>query len=118
MSEIDVIKERIKAAMESQGTYSEDLDLCIDLCAGSYQAFKIALNDITKKKKAYVVELSREGNKKLVAHPSFKILFDSLEVTRKALGELGLTLKTLAATEDDEVGELIEDVENAANDGE
>lgn len=118
MSEIDIIKAKIKKAMESQGTYSDDLDLCIYLCAGSYQAFKIALNDIAKKKKAYVVELSREGNKKLVAHPSFKILFDSLEVTRKALRELGLTLQTLSATEDDEVGKLIEDVENAAHDGE
>lgn len=118
MSEIDGIKERIKAAMESQGTYSEDLDLCIFLCAGSYLAFKIALGDITKRKKAYVTEVTRENNKKLVAHPSFKILFDSLEVTRKALRELGLTLQTLSATEDDEVGKLIEDVENAAGDGE
>lgn len=118
MSEIDAIKEQIKTAMESQGTYSEDLDLCIYLCAGSYQAFRIALKDISKRKKAYVEELTREGNKKLVAHPSFKILFDSLEVTRKALRELGLTLQTLSATEDDEVGKLIEDVENAAHDGE
>lgn len=118
MSEIDAIKEQIKTAMESQGTYTEDLDLCIYLCAGSYQAFKIALKDIAKRKKAYVEELTREGNKKLVAHPSFKILFDSLEVTRKALGELGLTLKTLAASDGDEVEELINEVEKAGKDGE
>lgn len=118
MGKIDAIKEQIKTAMESQGTYSEDLDICIDLCAGAYQAFNIALRDISKLKKAYVEEITRENNKKLAAHPSFKTLFDSLEATRRALGELGLTLKTLAASDDDEVNELIEDVEKAGKDGE
>ena len=35
MCDLDDIKEKIRAAMESQGTYTEDLDLCITLCAGS-----------------------------------------------------------------------------------
>ena len=118
MSEIDAIKEQIKTAMVSQGTYSEDLDLCIYLCAGSYQAFRISLKDIAKRKKAYVEELTREGNKKLVAHPSFDVLFKSLEVTRKALCELKLTLKTLSSLEDDDVNELIDEVEKASEDGE
>lgn len=34
MCDLDDIKEKIRAAMESQGTYTEDLDLCITLCAG------------------------------------------------------------------------------------
>ena len=50
MCDLDDIKEKIRAAMESQGTYTEDLDLCITLCAGSYMAFQIALNDISKKR--------------------------------------------------------------------
>ena len=55
MCDLDDIKEKIRAAMESQGTYTEDLDLCITLCAGSYMAFQIALNDISKKRmKSYV----------------------------------------------------------------
>ncbi|EOA55594.1 hypothetical protein HMPREF1214_03717 [Bacteroides sp. HPS0048] len=116
MIDLDDIKEKIRTAMESQGTYTEDLELCISLCAGSYVAFKIALNDITKKKKSYVIEVSREGNKKLVAHPSFKVLFDSLEVTRKQLRELGLTLQTLSSSDDDEVTDLINEVNKADDD--
>lgn len=116
MIDLDDIKEKIRIAMESQGTYTEDLELCISLCAGSYVAFKIALNDITKKKKSYVIEVSREGNKKLVAHPSFKVLFDSLEVTRKQLRELGLTLQTLSSSDDDEVTDLINEVNKADDD--
>ena len=77
MSDLDDIKEKIRAAMNSQGTYTSDLDLCITLCAGSYIAFKIALNDIAKKKRSFVTEVSREGNKKLVAHPAFKDLMRS-----------------------------------------
>lgn len=118
MSDLDDIKEKIRAAMNSQGTYTSDLDLCITLCAGSYIAFKIALNDIAKKKRSFVTEVSREGNKKLVAHPAFKVLFDALEVTRKQLRELGLTLQTLSASDDDEVNDLINEVDKIDRDGE
>lgn len=117
MSTLDDIKEIIRASMETQGTYTPELDLCIELCAGSYLAFKIALSDISKSRmKSFVKEKSREGNTKLVAHPSFKVLFDSLEVTRKQLRELGLTLQTLASGEDDEVTDLINEVNEADND--
>lgn len=118
MSDLDDIKEKIRAAMNSQGTYTSNLDLCITLCAGSYIAFKIALNDIAKKKRSFVTEVSREGNKKLVAHPAFKVLFDALEVTRKQLRELGLTLQTLSASDDDEVNDLINEVDKIDRDGE
>lgn len=111
---LDDIKEKIRAAMEVQGTYTPELDLCIELCAGSFMAFKIALADISKKRmKSFVKETSREGNTKLVAHPSFKVLFDSLEATRKQLRELGLTLQTLASGEADEVTDLINEVTEA-----
>lgn len=117
MSTLDDIKEIIRASMETQGTYTPELDLCIELCAGSYLAFKIALSDISKSRmKSFVKEKSREGNTKLAAHPSFKVLFDSLEVTRKQLRELGLTLQTLASGEDDEVTDLINEVNEADND--
>ena len=118
MCDLDDIKEKIRAAMNSQGTYTSDLDLCITLCAGSYIAFKIALNDIAKKKRSFVTEVSREGNKKLVAHPAFKVLFDALEVTRKQLRELGLTLQTLSSSDDDEVNDLINEVDKIDRDGE
>ena len=38
MSDLDDIKNKIRNAMTSQGTYIPDLDLCIELCAGSYMA--------------------------------------------------------------------------------
>lgn len=118
MSDLDDIKENIRTAMDSQGTYTPDLELCIELCAGSYMAFKIALADISKKRiKSFVKELSRENNEKLVAHPAFKVLFDSLEVTRKQLRELGLTFQTLSSSDNDEVNDLINEVEKI-DDGE
>ena len=118
MSDLDDIKEKIRNAMESQGTYTEDLDLCITLCAGSYLAFQIALNDISKKRmKSYVKEVSRENNDKLVAHPAFKVFFDSLEVTRKQLRELGLTFQTLSSSDNDEVNDLINEVNKYDNNG-
>ena len=120
MSDLDDIKNKIRDAMTSQGTYIPDLDLCIELCAGSYMAFRIAqiqvrnLSDISKKRmKSFVKEKTREENTKLVAHPAFKVLFDSLEVTRKQLRELGLTLQTLSVSEDDEVNDFINEVNGA-----
>lgn len=116
MGDLDDIKEKIIKAMVSQGTYVSDLDLCVELCAGSYMAFRIALSDISKKRmKSFVEEKTREDNKKLVAHPAFKVLFDALEVTRKQLRELGLTLQTLSATEEDEVNDLMDKVNEAGN---
>lgn len=114
MTSLDEIREKIRAALEDQGTYSPELDMCIELCAGSYLAFKIVLSDISKKNmKSFVKEVTREDNKKLVAHPSFKVFFDSLEATRKQLRELGLTLQTLASNESDEVTDLINEVNEA-----
>ena len=114
MSNLDDIKEHIRTALETQGTYTPELDMCIELCAGSYLAFKITLADISKKSvHSFVKEKSRENNTKLVAHPSFKVLFDALEATRKQLRELGLTLQTLSSGDDDEVTDLINDVERA-----
>lgn len=119
MTDFEDIKQRIRAAMESQGTYSNDLDLCIELCAGAYLAFKIALKDISKRGvHSFVKETSREKNDKLAAHPSFKIFFDSLEVARKQLRELGLTFQTLSSSDDDEVNDLINNVNEAGKDGE
>ena len=116
MGDLEDIKYKISKAMASQGTYTPDLDLCIELCAGSYMAFRIALSDISKSRmKSFVKEKTREENTKLVAHPAFKVLFDALETTRKQLRELGLTLQTLTATEDDEVNDLINKVNEAGD---
>lgn len=119
MTDFDEIKQSIISAMKSQGTYSEDLELCIELCAGAFLAFKIALNDMRKKNvRSFVKEKSREDNTKLSAHPAFKVFYDSLEVARKQLRELGLTFQTLSTGDDDEVNDLINEVTEAGKDGE
>ncbi len=117
MTPLDEIKNRIQTAMKSQGTYSADLDLCIEICAGSCLAFQIALRAIEKRNiRAFIKEVSREGNSKLVAHPVFKVFFDASESARKQLRELGLTLQTVVSSDDDEVNQLINDVEEAGKD--
>ena len=117
MTDLNEIKDLIRSAMISQGTYSPDLDLCIEICAGSYLAFKIALTDLSKKSiRSFVKEESREGHKKLTAHPVFKVFFDASESARKQLRELGLTFQTLSASDDDEVNSLMDAVERVGKD--
>lgn len=118
MSDLDSIKNIIRAAMKSQGTYTEDLELTISDCAGSFIAYRIALGDIVKLKKSYLIEKSREGNKKYVMHPAFPALFKSSANLRQSLGSLGLTLQTLSASDKDEVNDLIDAVNKAGGDGE
>lgn len=118
MTDLDSIKKTIRTAMESQGTYTEDLDLTITDCAGSFMAYRIALNDVTKLKKTYLIEKSREGNKKYVMHPAFPALFKASANFRQSLGSLGLTLQTLSASDKDEVNTLMDAVNEAGKDGE
>lgn len=116
MGDLDEIKERISKAMASQGTYTPDFDLCIELCAGVCLAFRIALSDISQKRmKTYVKEKTREDNKKRSVHPAFKVLFDASEAARRQLRELGLTPQTHIATEADEVNDLINKVDKAGD---
>lgn len=112
MATVSGIKTKIRAALKNQGTYSEDLEICIGMVAGSYYAFLLAQKDIEKLKCSYIEEVSRENNVKLVPHPAFKTLKDSQESVRKGLRELGLTLSTLSVSDDDELSDLIEDVES------
>lgn len=118
MADIEIVKQRIYKAMKSQNTYSDDLDMAINTCAGAYISTCLAMSDILKLKKTYTIEKTREGNKKYVAHPAFSVFSKSSEDLRKYLRELGLTLQTLSSNEDDEVNDLINEVNKAGDDRE
>lgn len=117
MADLDKEKELIRASMRSQGTYSEDLELSILGCAGSLRKHLTLISDITKLKKSFVIEVSREGNKSYKVHPAFSEFSKSSEDLRKGLADVGLTLRTLYATKGDDVDELINAVNEAGNSG-
>jgi hypothetical protein len=105
------IESKIKKALKSQKSYSPDLDTCITMAAGSFYAFLVALDDIQKLEKSYVVETSREGNERMVPHPAFRVLRDTQEMVRRSLRELGLTLNTLSTDDDDALEDMLKKVE-------
>lgn len=112
MESIEKITGRIKKALKKQGTYSKDMDICIDVCAGNYRSFLLAMKDVNELESTIIQENTREKNIRLVPHPVFKVLQSTGESTRKALRELGLTITTIAGADNDEVSDLIDDVNN------
>lgn len=116
MEKLSSIKNKIKKALKNQGVYSPNLDICIGMAAGSYLAFLHALSDIEDLKTTVVIEKSREGHERKVAHPAYKVLKDTQEMVRKSLRELGLTLNTLSADEDDLISDLEDEVNSVEND--
>lgn len=111
MDDLEKEKELVRSAMRSQGTYTEDLELSVLGCAGSLRKHLTLIKDISKLKKSFVVELSREGNKSYKIHPAMSEFSKSSEDLRKSLADVGLTLKTLYSSKGDEVDDLI----NAVN---
>ena len=118
MADLEKEKELIRSVMRSQGTYTEDLELSILGCAGSLRKHLILINDISKLKKSFVIELSREGNKSYKIHPTMSEFSKSSEDLRKSLADVGLTLRTLYASKGDEVNDLINEVNKVDRDGE
>lgn len=107
------IEAKIKKALEEQDTYTSALDFVIASCACSYCVMVAAYDEMEKADGVTIVEMSREMNEIKKANPAAKIMFDANEATRKSLRELGLTLSTLASSEDDEVNDLLSAVNEA-----
>lgn len=116
MSEFNTTKNRIKNALKSQGTYSKDMDLIIDLCAKSCVVMNKAYKDIEVLDASYCTEFTREMNQKLTPHPSFKIFIDSSEKVKNCLKELGLTVATAITSDNDELETLTEKIKEIDND--
>ena len=100
--------------MRQQGTYSKAMDITISLAAGSYMAYLMARDEVSRLPSVCTTRTSREGNVYKVVNPEFAVMQDAAEQTRKALRELRLTRATIeAGSEDDDVDKLIKEVENA-----
>lgn len=112
MDDVKKITAKIKKALMKQCTYSKDMDICIDVCAGNYRSFLLAMKDVNGLESTCIEESTREKHIRIVPHPAFKVLQSTGESTRKALRELGLTITTIAGADNDEVSDLIEDVNN------
>ncbi len=111
MEEPKKIESRIKRALKTQKTYTSAIDMNISLCAYAYCVMLSAYNEL-ETSGITLTELSREEHEKVNPNPASRIFFDAAEATRKNLRELGLTLATLAASDEDEVSNLINEVNN------
>ncbi len=103
---------KIRRALKSQGTYTEDLDIAIRTTAGAYRAFLIAQKDVSELECTYYLTKSREGNVKYVQHPAIRSMKDTQGMVLSGLKSLGLTLESLSTTDYDPLDKLINDVGN------
>ncbi len=90
--------ENIRKVLIDRGDYGADMESLIELAATDLYALKLAQIDLSKLKKSYVIEKSREGNKKYVPHPVFAILKSASDSLRKTLTSLNLTLSQVDRT--------------------
>lgn len=115
MRSIKKIEKTIKEALEKNGTYEESMDQLIYLAASALRVVDLANDDIKKLDTTIVIELTREGNHKHVFHPTLKGLNGALEMARRLLRELGLTLDSAIGSESDDVAGLINEVNKKRN---
>lgn len=99
--------------MKQQGTYSEAMDLLIEVAAGIYMAFLKVKKDVESLEKSCTSRTSREKNEYKIAHPEFKMLMELGDAVRKHLRDLRLTRATIeSGSDEDDVDKLINDVES------
>lgn len=110
LTSINTLKKRIKTALESQGNYSDGIDILVEQTAGNLYAYNLALRDVENLEESFVIEITREGNEKLAPHPAIGIMRNQSEMIRKQLRELRLTLATVEGMGDDDFNNLIDEV--------
>lgn len=113
----DEYQKKIRRSLKDNNSYTPEMEMAITMCAISLMAMDKAKEDIENLTECYVEEVSREGNVRLVAHPSFKVLKDSSESVRRSLRELGLTMGTLVGASDDDVSDLVNEVNKVKQNG-
>lgn len=107
---INTIKKRLKNALENQGSYNEGIDTLIETTAGNLYAYYLARRDVESLDESFVVEVTREGNKKLMPHPAIKTMKEQSEMVRRLLRELRLTLSTADGMGGDEIDDFEDEV--------
>lgn len=115
MRDIKTIEKTIKKALKKNGTYESGMDPLIYMAASAIRVVDLANDDIDDITSAIVIEQTREGNEKHVLHPTLKGLNNALEMSRRLLRELGLTLDSALSTESDDVADFINEVNNKRN---
>lgn len=98
--------------MMKQGSYTDGLDALIETTAGNIYAYHLALRDVESLEVSYLTELTREGNEKLTPHPAIKTVREQSEMIRRQLRELRLTIATLEGGNDDEMGDMMNSINN------
>lgn len=110
---INIIKKRLKNALDKQGSYDEGMDALIETTAISMQALYEIAEERRTNPKPLLIEKSRENNDKTVPNPLYKMQIEQIELIRKLLRELRLTLATVeGGGEGDEINEMYDEVNN------
>lgn len=110
---INTIKKRLKNALDKQGSYDEGMDALIETTAISMQALYEIAEERRTNPKPLLIEKSRENNDKTVPNPLYKMQIEQIELIRKLLRELRLTLATVeGGGEGDEINEMYDEVNN------
>ena len=110
---INTIKKRLKNALENQGSYNEGMDTLIEMTAISLQSLYEIAVERQASPNPTLIEKSRESNDKTVPNPLYKMQMEQIELIRKLLRELRLTLATVeGGGEGDEINDLYDEVNN------
>lgn len=105
----------IKRALQRQQTYSECLDLTIQMAAGNYYVYLKTLASVQKRGKVQYPVETREGSKAYKLYPDVESLPSLTRALQLSLKSLGLTLDTLALVEDDPLEKLSNKVSDMLN---
>ena len=107
---VEELADRIRTAMENQGTYSADLEMAIENAATNYRLLLVARKDVSKLSKTFYLTYTREGHKDYKEHPIVKIVDRAQSSLIASLKAIGLTLDQLVVVEDDPFLKLVEGV--------
>ena len=99
----------VRRAVKAQQRYTESLEPTIELCAGSYVAYRKIMSAIDNRKNVSYVMPS--GERKL--YPELSKFADISDNLRKQLKALGLTVDTLLESDEDPLQILTECVNQA-----
>jgi polyhydroxyalkanoate synthesis regulator phasin len=108
------IAAQIRKVLQAEGVYSKTMELAIESCAQVYY-LKNRVFDKIKDRQPTVSEKTREGDKRVKAHPAFAIFQELTEQGRKMLVELCMTVRTSATAADDDVDALTRKVAEVLN---
>lgn len=113
VASLATIKNRIKKALENQKSYHKGLDSLIETTAIAWQALYEVSNKRADNAQPILEEMSREGNLRIVPNPLYKMQIEQIELIRKLLRELRLTLATIdAGGMNDDMEDLYESINN------